>query len=509
MADDLGYSDLGCYGSEIHTPNLDSLARGGLRLTQFYNAARCCPSRASLLTGLYPHQAGMGDMTYNAVPALPAYQGYLSKNCVTIAEVLKQSGYRTYMAGKWHVGDAENQWPQQRGFDKYFGLIDGASNYFRPMEHFFHDNSALKMVSENRLYQTTDTNFYMTTAITDHAIDFLTAHNNPKDPFFLYLAYTAPHWPLHALPEDIKKYRGRYAKGWDALRQERYQKMRELGIIRPEWALSPRFAEKIPAWDSLTPLEKDTWELRMAVYAAMVDRMDQEIGRIFARVRAMEGGENTLIIFLSDNGGCHEEVYKWDFITHDRSGKTGEANSFEGYGFPWANASNTPFQLFKHWTREGGIATPFIAHYPGVIAANQLGSQQPAHIIDLMTTCVDYARASYPQAYQGNRIQPMEGVSLRPVFERKPWKGHDALFWEHESNRAVRKGPWKLVSTYHPERDAHDAWALYNLDKDRTELVDVSKKYPKVVKRLSTLYADWAKKTGVRSAKELESLRKK
>jgi arylsulfatase len=502
MADDLGYSDLGCFGSEIRTPNLDKLAKGGMRMTQFYNAARCCPSRAALLTGLYPHQAGMGDMTYNAVADLPAYQGYLARNSVTIAEALKPAGYHTYLSGKWHVGDSEANWPRRRGFDKCYSLIDGASDYFNPLAPYFADTSALKMVADNAVVKP-GKDFYMTDAITDYALEYLKAHPKP-DPFFMYVAYTAPHWPLHALPEDIARYRGRYRKGWDQVRKERYQRMQQMGIIDPKWPLSPRYAEKVPDWETLPDNEKDLWDQRMAVYAAMIDRMDQGIGRILDQLEAAGVTQNTLVLFLSDNGGCHEEVYNWPHVIHDRSGETGSSQSFDGYGYPWANVSNTPFQLFKHWTREGGIASPFIAWYPAKIKAGQI-TNQPAHIIDLMATCVDYGGATYPNAFNGQKIQPTEGVSLRPLLENKPWRGHQALYWAHEGNRAVRQGKWKLVSTH--ANSGKDAWTLYDLDADRTEMTDRSAQFPQVVQKLRALHEQWAKRIGVLPEATLEQLR--
>jgi arylsulfatase len=346
-------------------------------------------------------------------------------------------------------------------------------------------------------------NFYMTDAITDYALQYL--QTDPQaSPFFMYVAYTAPHWPLHALPEDVQKYRGKYLKGWDALRAERYQRMQQLSIVDKQWPLSPRFAEKVPAWESLSDSEKDLWDLRMAVYAAMIDRMDQGIGKILSQLEATGRDKNTLIIFLSDNGGCHEEVYNWPHVLHDRSGETGSPQSFDGYGYPWANVSNTPFQLFKHWTREGGITTPFIAYYPGKISPASI-DHRPAHIIDLMATSVDYAGAQYPKVFNGHAIQPMEGISLKPLFENKTWKCHDALYWSHEGNRAIRQGKWKLVSTH---RSGKDSWELYDLQKDRTEITDVSSQFPALVKKLQSLHNQWEKRIGVLSEEELAIRRK-
>jgi arylsulfatase A-like enzyme len=295
MADDMGYSDLNCFGSEIRTPNLDRLAKEGLRMTQFYNAGRCCPTRASLLTGLYQHQAGIGDMINNS--GIPAYQGYLNDNCATLAEVLKLNGYNTYMSGKWHVGGDEQHWPRKRGFDRYFGLIDGATNYFKPVPYRYNQD-APRLALDDQPFYPADSGFYITDAFTEYAIKFLDEQHSKKGPFFLYLAFTAPHWPLHALPEDIARYRGKYIIGWDSLRVQRYSKMIKSGIIDPAWALSPRHDPEVPAWSTLEDKEKEMWDLRMAVYAAMIDRMDQGIGKVLAKLKEIGESDNTLIIFI-------------------------------------------------------------------------------------------------------------------------------------------------------------------------------------------------------------------
>jgi len=486
LADDMGFSDLGCYGSEIATPHLDGLARDGVRFTHFYSAARCCPSRASLLTGLYPHQAGMGGMVTRGetAPEEGPYQGYLNRSCVTLAEVLKGAGYRTYMSGKWHVGERPEHWPRQRGFDRYYGLISGASSYWGILEQE-RDRRAFAL-DDARLLPEGD-RFYMTDAFTDYAVTWLDEHAGREEPFLLYLAYTAPHWPLHAWPEDIAKYRGKYARGWDALREERYARLVNLGIIDPRWKLSPRDPD-VPAWEEAdNPAD---WDLRMAVYAAMVDRLDQGVGRVLEALRRLGQEENTLVMFLSDNGGCHESVEGRNLNTPGT--EPGEPGSFVAYRRPWANASNTPFRLFKHWVHEGGIATPFIARWPGGIARKDALEHQVGHITDIMATCLDLAGAAYPDTFNGQAITPCEGRSLAPVFRGEQREPHERLYWEHMGNRAVREGDWKLVAA----RDGD--WALYNLAEDRTELNDLSKAMPERAQALFQAWDAWADRVGAR-----------
>ena len=474
MADDMGFSDIGCYGSEIRTPNLDGLAARGIRFTQFYNTARCCPTRSSLLTGLYAHQAGVGHMVSDR--GFPAYQGYLNDRSVTIAEALRPAGYTTLMAGKWHVGEDRPHWPVDRGFDRYFGLISGGSNYFRL-------DPGRQMALDNQPYTPPAEGFYMTDAFTDHALQFLDQAAAKAQPFFLYLAYTAPHWPLHALPEDIARYRGRYRMGWDALRVARHRRMIELGLVDRRWPLTPR-DPRAPAWDQVT--DQEMRDLRMAVYAAQIDRMDQNIGRVLGRLRAIGAEENTLVLFLADNGGCAEEVNRGV-----PGALPGSKDSFMSYGLPWANASNTPFRLYKHWVHEGGISTPLIARWPAAIRQTNTITHQPGHLIDLMATCLDVAGAAYPKTYGGHSITPLEGRSLLPILKGRTRRPHEALYWEHEGNRAVRQGQWKLVSR-HPE-----GWELYDLEADRTELNNLAARYPDKVRELTALYATWAARCGV------------
>jgi arylsulfatase len=489
LADDMGYSDIGCYGADTQTPNLDAMAKGGLRMTQFYNASRCCPTRASLLTGLYQHQVGVGDMVNTRAES--AYQGYLNQNCVTIAEALKTGGYNTLMAGKWHIGQAPEHWPVKRGFDHYFGLIDGASSYFTPNMPY-RPKQKLTIALDDKEF-TPGPNWYSTNAYADYAIKFIDDNQATGKPFFLYMAFTSPHWPIQALPEDIAKYKGRYLKGWDKLREERLAKQKALGILPPDAKLSPRDAS-VPDWDSLTPEEKETYDTKMAVYAAMVDRMDQNIGRIRAKLKELHQDKNTIIMFLSDNGASSETIKGPGFTPEVQAASNKPASdptSFTAYESWGANVSNTPFRLFKHWEYEGGTATPFIAYYPGVIKAGGINNQ-PAHIIDLMSTCLDFARVKYPKTYNGNTIIPTEGISLKPLFTGQIWKGHNGLFFEHEGNRAVRLGNWKLVS-----QKPANKWELYNIKTDRAEQNDLAAQYPGKVNAMIALYNQWATRAGV------------
>lgn len=469
LADDMGYSDLGCYGSEISTPNLDRLAKHGIRFANFYNAARCCPSRASLMTGLYPHQTGIGHMWRDF--GVPSYRGFLNQNCVTIGEALRESGYRTLMSGKWHLGSERPHWPVDRGFERSFSTLRGGGNYFRPAG-LIEDGKPLPQPKDN---------FYITDAFTEKAVDFIGQYGAGNAPFFLYLAYTAPHFPLHALPADIARYRGRYQQGWDALRRERHARIIRMGLVESRWPLSTRDPEA-PAWDSVQ--DKDQKDLRMAVYAAQIDRMDQGIGRVLNKLREAGAESNTLVLFLSDNGGCAEVKEK-----SKPGAPIGTADSSASYGLPWANASNTPFRLFKHWAYEGGISTPLIAYWPAVIQTGL--THEAGHIIDILPTCLEAAGVRYPETYRGNSILPVEGRSLLPIFRGKQRKPHDALFWEHEGNRAIRKGNWKLVAGF------REPWELYDMKADRTETQDLAARHPTMVRELAEEYGRWAKRCNV------------
>jgi len=473
LVDDMGYSDLGCYGSEIRTPNLDGMAERGIRFSQFYITPRCCPSRASLLTGLHPHQAGIGHMVRDW--GLPGYRGFLNDRCVTIAEALRPAGYRTLMSGKWHVGEERPHWPCDRGFDRYVGLISGASNYWQLSQ-------GRQMAIDDQPFTPEPDGFYMTDFITDHAVEMIEQHGPEAEPFFLYVAYTAPHWPLHAWPEDIERYRGRYRKGWDAVREERLARQIELGLIEGRWPLSPR-DEQAPAWSYFEDQERR--DLMMAVYAAQIDRMDQGVGRILAKLRELGIEEDTLVMFMADNGGCAEEIDRGE-----PGVPPGPRESYLSYGLPWANASNTPFRLYKHWVHEGGIATPFIAQWPARVAGGQL-THELGQVTDVMATCLDAAGADYPEELGSQPIQPLEGQSLLPVFDGGERDPDRVFYWEHEGNRAVRRGRWKLVSK-HP-----GGWELYDMAADRTELTDLSGRHPDVAADLAARYEAWGEPRNV------------
>ncbi len=505
LNDDMGYSDIGCYGGEIHTPNLDRLAQGGLRFTQFYNTARCSPSRASLLTGLHPHQTGIGILTYDSGPE--GYAGNLNQRCATIAEVLKPAGYRTYLSGKWHVSSNLTQptdsWPLQRGFDAFFGTIIGAGSFYDP--------NTLTRGNTNAEAEARRPGFFYTDAISDEAVKFLqTHHAEHKDkPFFEYVAYTAPHWPLHAHDEDIAKYKGRFDSGWDTLREERLERLVRWGLLDPKWKLTGRDPSQ-PAWSEA---QNQAWLLRcMEVYAAQVDRMDQGIGRILAELEKQGELDNTLVIFLADNGACAEAIPEDVGVdelvnklmiarSHTREGAVvhfgnnpelmpGPENTYQSYGTAWANLSNAPFRFYKHWAHEGGISTPLIMHWPQGISDRGDLRHTPGYLPDIMATILDVAQTAYPSTLAGREILPLEGYSLQQAF-KADLASRPPMFWEHEGNAAMRLGHWKLV------RDHPNAWELYNMEEDRTELHNLAKQEPERVAAMSLEYEAWAKRCGV------------
>ena len=501
LADDLGFSDLGCYGGEIATPNLDALAAGGVKFSQFYNSARCCPTRASLLTGLHPHQTGIGHMTEEPGETIPAdrpaaYQGYLNRNCVTIGEVLKGAGYSTLMTGKWHLGQsARDRLPLQRGFDKYYGTYSGATLYFTPKEPRI---ISIGNEPDTELKSTTDRPYYTTDAFTNHAIRFIGQEtgDDAKKPFFLYLAYTAPHWPMQAHEADIAKYRGKYKAGWDKLRKERHEKQKRLGLVDAKWPLSAR-DEQVPAWDTLDAEKQDELDLRMSIYAAMVDRLDQNVGKLVGFLREKKLYENTLILFLADNGACAELGILGKRNVKDVAKRNAELHL--GYGTAWANLSSTPFRLYKHHAHEGGSATPFIAHWPAGIKAREGWHQEPGQIIDIMPTIVELSGASYPGEKDGKKILPMEGVSLAGAFKGGSIARGKPMFMEHETNAFIRHGKWKLVGRNAAPRAGLKAerWQLFDMEADRTEQNNLAERMPGKVAEMSKQWEEWAKEAGV------------
>lgn len=501
MADDMGYSDIGAFGGEIQTPNIDRLARNGLVMTHFYNAAKCVPTRASLLTGLYHHQVGMGDMKNDY--GYPSYQGYLNKKGITLAEALKQGGYTTMMVGKWQLGDHEVAWPQNRGFEQVYGIPKGGGVYFYP---FLFDRTLMldyevihkAGTAPNKI---DSTSFYSTDAFNDHAVKFIEGHREKDSPFFLYLSHVAPHWPLNAPEKDIEKYLGKYKKGFESYRQKRFERQKRLGLLPNEMKLSPP-DERVENWNQLSNAEKNELDRKMAVYAAQIDRMDQGIGRIIEKLKETDEYNNTVIMFLSDNGGAPQRDIHFNYaekvLSQYEKGPIGSRYSFKPYGPSWANVSNTPFRLYKDWTHEGGIATPLIVHWPNVIKEHRINSQV-SHVIDIMPTLLELSGVKYPESYHGNSILPMEGKSIAPIFKEKSITKNRTLFWENIGNRAVRHGKWKLVSQY-PENE----WYLYNMEKDRTELNNLSQERPELVKELIRKYDNWANRVGVVPRNEIQ-----
>jgi arylsulfatase len=532
LADDLGYADLGCYGGEIRTPNLDSLAADGLRFTQFYNCARCCPARASLLTGLYPHQAGIGLMTSDrgaSFPgagdqgeAFPGYRGSLNASCVTIAQVLKTAGYRTAAVGKWHVGDSVP--PTTRGFDDFYGFIRGyAVDSWEPRMMI-----RLPAGKPRRTYAPGE--FFATDAITDHALDFLADMRKTDAPWLLYVAYQAAHFPIASRQEDMAGYAAVYAQGWDKIREQRLARQKEIGLLSQGTPLTPRSQipkptaakrmgsltddGKNPAWDSLPADRRADLAQRMAVYAGMVTGMDRNIGRIVADLRASGQLDNTLIFFLSDNGACAEwEPFGFEMAatsdpqpgtginqgtqalpnklySGEELARMGGPGSRPSYGSGWANACNTPWRLYKHYDHEGGISSPLIVHWPAGMKAKGEFRTQVGHLIDLMATCVAVSGAKYPAEFDGHQILPPEGLSLAPAFANQPLE-REYLAWEHEGNRAIREGKWKLVSL------AGAPWELYNMEVDRVELQDLAASESQRVQEMSSKWEAWAQRTHV------------
>lgn len=490
MVDDLGYSDFGAYGSEINTPTIDKLAAEGLRLREFYNNSICAPTRASLITGQYHHKAGVGYFNVNL--GLPAYQGWLNKESLTFGEVLKGAGYNTYMSGKWHVGNDSLYWPNQRGFDRFYGFIAGASNYYDSSP--YKENVPPVELVENNRRITLAPGKYLTDEITDHAISYINESKNK--PFFLYLAFNAPHWPLQAPAEDIARYKGRYAIGWDSLRKERLAKQIKLGIADPKQAIAGHDPEVVD-WQSLTYDEQQLWQRKMEVYAAMVDHVDQSLARVLAELKRLDKADNTLIVLISDNGA------QGGLIPTGRkrprsSGPLGTAGSYDYQEQNWAYVSNTPFRNYKATPYEGGISAPFIAWFPKRIKGGTI-AKGTGHLIDLAPTFYDLAGATYPQTFNGVKTNPLPGVSLTNLlFGQTELPAERALFWERAGNRAVRKGKWKVVSIF-----PQNKWQLFDLETDRGETTDLAAQHPDIVKTLNAEYEAWAKRTDVEPYEKL------
>ncbi|WP_299441935.1 arylsulfatase [uncultured Phycicoccus sp.] len=501
LVDDMGFSDIGCFGGEISTPTLDRLGRDGVRFTQFYNSPRCSPSRASLLTGLHPHQVGVGILNFDDTP--DGYPGNLSEDCVTVAECLRDAGYATHLSGKWHLAsDMETPnpaWPTRRGFDHVYGTLEGAGSFYNPRTlHRGEDDIAAEAAASG---------YYYTDAISEEACGFVDEHvaQRADQPFFCYLAYTAPHWPLHAHEDDVAAYRGRFDAGWDELRQHRLGRLVDEGILRADWPLTDR-DPRVPAWADAADHE---WEARrMEVYAAQVTAMDRGLGQVLDRLEAAGRLENTIVVFLSDNGGCAEELdraFVEAFVPLADTTKDGrevvagnvpgvmpgDEATYASYGRAWANLSNTPFREYKHWVHEGGIATPLLVHWPAGVQAPGRLEHQPLQLVDVLPSLLEAAGARYPQQRQGRPIPPAEGRSFLPTVRSGEPVPERPLFWEHEGNAGVRQGRWKLV------RKWGGPWELYDMAVDRTELDDRAGGDPERVAAMAAEYESWAARCGV------------
>lgn len=473
LADDMGWADLGCYGSEVATPNLDKLASEGMRFTQVYNTSKCFPSRACLLTGLYAHQTG-----YHKSFKKPM------NNAITLGELFQEAGYTTLWSGKHH----STELPTTRGFDHYSGLFDGAGNYFNPGEQREGEGIPAQKrkrhwVLDGKVYHpyTPPKGFYATDAFTDYALGWLEEQEKDK-PFFLYMSYTAPHDPLMAWPEDIAKYKGNYKAGYEAIRSARFQKQKDLGLIAADYPLSKATFRD---WEALTEAEKEEEDLKMAVYAAMIDRLDQNIGRLLQQLDKMGVRDNTLILFLSDNGASAEVVNKVK-----GSGAIGTMTKWTSLGPDWANVSNVPLRYFKNYSHEGGIRTPMIAHWPkGIDKTNRI-SETPLHLIDVLPTFAELTGVSYPTSYKNQNIKPVDGISFLPLLKGEAIQREKPLFWQWSKGRAVREGDWKLVGL-------KEQWSLYNLKTDPVEAYDLSEQHPEKVRALKAKYIQWLEEMGM------------
>ncbi|HJO08322.1 MAG TPA: arylsulfatase [Verrucomicrobiota bacterium] len=505
MVDDMGWSNIGPYGGMVETPTLDRLARNGVRFNQFYNAARCCPTRATLMTGLHPHQVGVGHMILPVRPIadsdpenprskfeltskdrteIPsAYQGWLDVEIPTLPEMLRSAGYGTYMTGKWHLANEKSEtWPLQRGYDRFYGHLAGTSDFFRPA-NLHRGNKPITAKGDR---------YYITDAISEEAIDFIADHDKQQDaqPFFLYLAYNAPHFPVQCMPEEYKKYRGRFMEGWDVLRLKRLSKQKRMGLLPKNTKLTPR-PKNIPAWDSLSTEKQNEMDAIMATYAGMIDRVDQNIGKLVRHLERTGELENTIIFFLSDNGGEAETgpLGQFEFKNLGIYGKGGNK-----YGKGWASLSNTPFREYKHFAHQGGVQTPLIVHWPKGIPNGKRNHILPqfGYLPDLVETCLEVAHAKRPRTKKGKIVPTSDGISLVKILKGAKAPLHTKpIFIEHEGNRIARDGKWKLVSY------ANKPWELFDLDADRSESNDLADLHSRIVDRLDDAYAQWAKRIGV------------
>ncbi len=512
LVDDMGYSDVGAFGGEVRTPHLDALAGNGLRFTQSYNFARCCPSRGALLTGLYPHQVGLAFMTGNqSATKGPAYLGRLNNECITLAEVLKETGYNTYGVGKWHVGGSIS--PISRGFDEYYGYLKGHSaNQW--------DKSEYGRFPSDRTpeFSYPDGAFYVTDVFNDYALEFIKQGQQKEKPFFLYLAHSSPHFPLHAPPETRDSYLDTYRRGWDVLRKERYERQEQSGLVTDSWRFTERSdvprdgkgkfgdiangysGQQNPAWDTLDADRREDLAYRMATFAAMIEHVDRGVGRMVAHLKETGDLDNTLILFTSDNGAC----YEWGpfgFDEGSRKGintlhkgealrKVGTRETHHSVGSGWSCLSNTPFRMYKHFNYEGGNSSPLIAHWPAGIEQADRWVRSPVNLIDMMPTICSVSGATYPEEYHGNPILPVEGISLKPLFDGAEKLPERTLFFEHVDSKAIRQGDWKLVSGN--KRYKSKRWELYHLGEDRCETKDLIQSNPEKAQQLEALWNEWA-----------------
>ena len=489
LCDDLGYSDLGCYGGEIQTPHLDRLAADGMRFTQFYNCAVCVTTRSSLLTGLYPRQAR---------------RPRLRSNMLTLGEAMRRAGYATSLTGKWHLGSEAPLRPIDRGFDEHYGLLDGCCNYFNPAKRdpvFYNGGRFRRFTHNDKPIAEFPEGYYTTDAFSNHAATAIKRLAQNKQPFFVHLCYTAPHFPLHAFAEDIERYRGKYKDGFLAMRERRHARQAELGLFASLPKLSAeedkkgdyRYDYDVPDWEELPAAQRRLEQARMETYAAMVDRMDRGIGQVLAALDESGVADNTVVMFLSDNGGCAtwpngRPGQEEGFVEYNKDIPVGDGRGYEFVGKGWGWAQNAPFRQFKTWCYEGGIATPMIVRWPAEVARGSI-THQVGHIIDFMPTLLELAQSDYPRKFAGNSILPVEGKSLLPVFRGKQRVGHDSLSWELFGNRAIRQGDWKLVWGASEKR-----WELYDLQADRSETDNLAEKLPERVMAMARDWEAWRKK---------------